>query len=182
MPATHVALLRGINVGGHHKVPMAELRALFEQLGYTDVATYVQSGNVLFTGETHDEPTTVRGIRAALLDRFGFDIPVLVRSTGELAAVAARHPYAAVQPDEAKLHVFFLAGEPALEAIADLDPARFAPDEFTVEGRHLYAHYPNGAGRSKLTNDPVERALGTTATARNWRTVTKLLELATAED
>ena len=182
MPATHVALLRGINVGGHHKVPMAELRALFEQLGHTAVATYVQSGNVLFTSAAADEPTIVRAIATALHDRFGFDIPVVVRTTDELATAAARHPYASAQPDDAKLHLFFLAAAPAPEAIGKLDPARFAPDEFTLEGRHLYAHYPNGAGRSKLTNAPIERALGTTATARNWRTVTKLLALATADD
>ena len=182
MLATHVALLRGINVGGHHKVPVAELRALFEQLGHTGVTTYVQSGNVLFTSETLDEPTTTGGVARALHDRFGFDIPVVVRTTAELATAAARQPYAAAQPDHAKLHVFFLADEPAPEAIANLDPARFVPDEFTFEGRHLYAHYPNGAGRSGLTGDRIERACGTTATARNWRTVTKLLALATAED
>jgi len=137
MPSTHLALLRGINVGGHHKVPIVELRALFEQLAYTDVATYVQSGNVLFTSETADEPTTVRGIATALRNRFGSDIPVVVRSTEELAAVAARHPYAAAQLDDAKLHVFFLAEDPAIEAIASLDAALFAPDEFTLDGRHL---------------------------------------------
>ena len=182
MPATHIALLRGINVGGHHKVPMAELRSAFERLGHAGVASYVQSGNVLFTSTASDELTTVRGIAAALHDRFGFEIPVVVRTTEELATVAAHHPHAAAQPDDAKLHVIFLADEPAPEAILRLDLARFAPDELTVEGRHLYAHYPHGAGRSKLTVDAIERVCGTTATARNWRSVTRLLELATAGD
>ena len=182
MPATHIALLRGINVGGHNKLPMADLRDLFDQLGHTGVATYVQSGNVLFSpAGTSDEHTLVRAITAAIQDRFAYDVPVIVRTIEQLATVAAAHPYSAAQADDAKLHVIFLAKPPPPEAIPTLDPARFTPDEFTLEGRELYAHYPNGQGRSKLTIDAVERALETTATARNWRTVTKLLELATAE-
>lgn len=181
MPASHIALLRGVNVGGHHKLPMAELRDVFEQLGYTDVATYVQSGNVVFSSESSDEDAIVRAIASAIEDRFGFAGPVLVRSTREFADAAERHPFAAAQPDETKLHVVFLADEPAPEALANLDPGRFAPEEFALEGRQLYVHYPGGAGRSRLTIEPIERAYATTATARNWRTVTRLLSLATAE-
>lgn len=180
MPASHIALLRGINVGGHHAVPMAEPRGLIEQLGHTDVATYVQSGNVVFTSESSDEAAIARGIATALDDRFGFRVAVVVRGREEFARVAARHPHAAAQPDDARLHVVFLADEPGPQALVNLDPARFAPDEFTLEGRHLYAHYPNGAGRSKLTLEAIEGACGTTATARNWRTVTRLLALASA--
>ena len=182
MPATHIALLRGINVGGHNKVLMADLRALFEALGHTDVATYVQSGNVLFTSEGADEIAITQAIAVALRDRFGSAIPVIMRTTEELGAVAARHPYAGAQPDIAKLAVVFLAAAPAPDAIAKLDRARFVPGECTLEGRHLYVHYPKGAGRSRLTLDAIERAYGTTATARNWRTVTKLLALAAAEE
>lgn len=146
MPTTHIALLRGINVGGHNKLPMADLRDLFHQLGHTNVATYVQSGNVVFTSDTSDQPTLVRAITTAIHDRFAYDVPVIVRTTEQLAAVAATHPLAAVaaskelqrgaQPDDAKLHVIFLAEEPPTEAVPTLDPARFAPDEFTLEGRH----------------------------------------------
>jgi uncharacterized protein (DUF1697 family) len=181
MPPTHIALLRGINVGGHNKLPMADLRDLFQQLGHTSVATYVQSGNVVFSSETSDEPTLVRGISTAIQDRFAYEVPVILRTTDELATVAATHPYRAAQPDDARLHVIFLAEEPPSEATTNLDRARFAPDEFTLEGRHLYVHYPNGLGRSRLTIDVVERAWKTSATARNWRTVTKLLELAATE-
>ena len=180
MPATHIALLRGINVGGHNKLPMADLRDLFQQLGHTNVATYVQSGNVFFSPtDTSDEPALIRAITTAIQDRFAYDVPTIVRTTDELATVAAAHPYRDAQPDDAKLHVIFLAEPPPPEAIPTLDPTRFTPDEFTIAGRHLYAHYPNGQGRSKLTIDAIERAYRVTATARNWRTVTKLLELAT---
>lgn len=181
MPVTHIALLRGINVGGHNKLPMADLRDLFDQLGHTNVATYVQSGNIVFTSETSDEPTLIRGITTAIHDRFAYNVPTIVRTTGELATVASHHPYRAAEPDDAKLHVIFLDEAPPSEAIPALDPARFTPDEFTLEGRHLYVVYPNGQGRSKLTIDAVERAYGVTATARNWRTVTRLLELATTK-
>ncbi len=181
MPTTCVALLRGINVGGHRRVPMAELRTVFEALGYQQVSTYVQSGNVVFTSDG-DEHALASDLEQALLDHFGFAVTVVVRTERELAAVAARHPFGARQDDPAKLHVLFLADTPAPDAVGGFDPAPFAPDEFVVDGRELYVHYPNGAGRTKLTIDAVERALGTAATGRNWRTVAKLLELAHAID
>lgn len=177
MATTYIALLRGINVGGHKRVPMAELRTAFEALGHRQVATYVQSGNVVFSSDL-DRRTLAAGIERALLDHFGFDIPVIVRSERELAAVARRHPFAANQDDPTKLAVLFLAAAPAAEDVDEFDAARFAPDEFVVDGSELYVHYPNGTGRSKLTIDAVERALKSSATGRNWRTVGKLLELA----
>lgn len=181
MPATHIALLRGINVGGHNRVPMAELRSLFETLGHQRASTYVQSGNVVFESDL-DEPAIVRGIEGALHEQFGFEATVIVRSRDELAAVAERHPFAGDEADEAKLHVLFLADAPAADAVAKLDRSRYAPDEFVLDGRELYVHYPNGQGRSKLTLDRVERAFGTAATGRNCRTVARLLEMASAAD
>ena len=176
MSPTHIALLRGINVGGHNRVPMAELRSLFEGLGHEHVATYVQSGNVVFDSAA-GQSAIVSAIEQAIAAQFGFAVPVVVRSRSELAAVATRHPLAGDEPDEAKLHVFFLADAPPA-AIPGLDPSRYAPDEFVLDGRELYVHYPNGQGRSKLTVARVERAFETTATARNWRTIARLLELA----
>jgi uncharacterized protein (DUF1697 family) len=171
-----VALLRGINVGGHRKLPMADLRGLLEGLGYRDVATYIQSGNAVFTADA-DEPAIAEAISSAILDRFDFEVPVVARSADEIAAIAASHPLGEGEPDEAKLHVMFLDEPPTTDRIADLDAASFAPDEATLDGRELYIHYAEGAGRSKLTTDAVERALGVAATARNWRTVRKLAEM-----
>lgn len=183
MPTTHVALLRGINVGGHRKVPMAELRSAVEALGHQQVSSYVQSGNLVFASDgDRDQPTLASQLEQAVLDRFGFEVSVMVRTESEWAAVAARHPFAGDEDDAAKLHVLFLATPPDAEAVARLDPERFAPDRFVLDGRELYLHYPNGAGRSKLTLVAVERALGAAATGRNWRTVAKLLELARAID
>ncbi len=174
-----VALLRGINVGGHRKLPMADLRGLLDGLGYSDVATYIQSGNAVFTSGDA-EPAIVEAISSAILERFGFEVPVVVRSAAEVASVAATHPLGAGEPDEAKLHVMFLSEAPRRGRVADLDAATFAPDEVSLDGRELYIHYAEGAGRSKLTTDAVERALGTSATARNWRTVGKLAEMVAA--
>jgi uncharacterized protein (DUF1697 family) len=177
----HVALLRGINVGGHRKLPMADLRALLEHLGYGDVATYIQSGNAVFTTNA-EEPVIVEAVSAAILARFGFEVPVIVRTRDELAAIAASHPFESAQAgrgetDETKLHVTFLAEAPDRVRLPGLDAATFAPDEVALDGRELYIHYAEGAGRSKLTTDAVERALGTSATARNWRTVRRLAEM-----
>ena len=177
MDTTWVALLRGINVGGRKPVPMSELRALFECLGHRQVSTYVQSGNVVFRTDG-EEPALVAGLESALRETFGFDATVVMRSGDELALVARTHPFAANEPDPAKLHVFFLADAPSAEAVVGFETDRFAPDTLVVVGREAYVHYPNGRGRSTLTIDRVERALGTVATGRNWRTVGKLVELA----
>jgi uncharacterized protein (DUF1697 family) len=181
MPATHIALLRGVNVGGRRKVSMAALRTIVEALGHQQVSTYVQSGNVVFTSEG-DDPALASQLEQAVLDHFGFEVSVFVRAERDWAVVAVQHPFAADEDDHAKLHVLFLATQPDRNAVDRLDPARFAPDRFVLNGHELYVHYPNGAGRSKLTLDAVERALDTAATGRNWRTVVKLLELARAID
>ena len=177
MDTTWIALLRGINVGGRKPVPMSELRALFERLEHRQVSTYVQSGNVVFRSDA-EESALVAGIESALRETFGFDVAVVVRNRDELARVAQAHPFAGDEPEAAKLHVFFLGDAPSAEAVVGFETDRFAPDTLVVVGREAYVHYPNGRGRSKLTIDRVERALGTVATGRNWRTVGKLVELA----
>jgi uncharacterized protein (DUF1697 family) len=174
MPAC-VALLRGINVGGRHKVPMAELRSAVEGLGHASVATYINSGNVLFETD-RAEADVVSELTAVLADRFGFAIPVVVRSAAELAALPSVHPLAAHAEVKLQL-VAFLDAAPAAEAIAAFDYERFLPDRLQVLGREAYLAYPDGSGRSKLTLDVIERALDVTATGRNWLTVNKLREL-----
>lgn len=165
------ALLRGINLGGHHRVPMAELRALAEELGYEDVATYVQSGNLVFTadGSANELAAT---LESALARRFDFDVPVVLRSREEIERISARHPFGDRQDDPARLHVFFLAGDPDPRKVAAWQPGRYAPDEAVVDGREVYVNFPNGMGRSKFTFD-----FGTPATARNWRSVLAVRDL-----
>ena len=165
------ALLRGINVGGRRRVPMAELRALAEELGFAAVGTYVQSGNLVFTADGDAQAVTGM-LEAALESHFGFEIPVVLRSGAEMERITRRHPFGDRQDDPARLHVFFLAGDPDPARVAAWDPGSYMPDEAVVDGREVYVHFPNGMGRSKFTFD-----FGTPATARNWRTVLALREM-----
>ncbi|MGW7354666.1 DUF1697 domain-containing protein [Streptomyces phytohabitans] len=184
---TYAALLRGINVGGHRKIPMAELRDLMKALGWTDVRTYLQSGNAVFTTPGPDcgpgggdggreEPPRAR-LERAIAGHFGFEVPCLVRTHEELRATADACPYPAAELDPAKLLVLFLDGTPDPAHFASVDPGTYAPDTFAHIGDAVYCYFPDGMGRSKLAD-----ALGAvrpqlTATGRNWRTVTKLIEL-----
>jgi uncharacterized protein (DUF1697 family) len=175
-----VALLRGINVGGNKRVAMADLRALLESLGYTDVRTLLQSGNAVYTGP--DSPAeAAAAIEAAIVERLGMRVRVLVRTRDELAAVVAANPLAEVAVDGSRHMVVFLSGVPARAALAAIDVAAHAPDRLVHPGgRELYAWCPAGIGRSLWFPLLDERRLGVIPTARNWNTVTKLLELADA--
>ena len=173
---SYVALLRGINVGGKNKVPMAELRELFATLGHEDVVSYIQSGNVVFTS-TVKAAAAASDIAAAILAEFALRVPVIVRTRAELAKVITSNPYLKRGADASKLHVTFLTDRPAAAAIKQLDPDRSSPDEFTVQGKEIFMFMPNGMGRTKLTIDYFEKRLGSQGTARNWNTVNKLLDL-----
>jgi uncharacterized protein (DUF1697 family) len=169
----YAILLRAVNLGSHQKVSMPDLRKALESLGYTDVATYVQSGNAVVTGSVQDPAKVAAHIRAGLCDELGLDTPVLVRTGAELATVIADNPYPELVATPTKLHAVFLSAQPEPARIAKLDPARYLPDEFQVGERVLYVSYPGGSGRSKLTPTVFAR-LGVDATARNWNTVTAL--------
>jgi len=173
---THVAMLRAINLKGHNRIGMADLRALFVDLGCTDVSTYVQSGNVVFKSPK-SAAQLVGAIERAISSAFGLDVTVLVRSKQELAKVVAGNPFAARAAEPAHLHVTFLAAAPAAARVRDLRARDFAPEELTVRGREVYLHCPNGYGRTKLNNAFLEKQLGVAGTTRNWRTVTTLAEL-----
>jgi uncharacterized protein (DUF1697 family) len=172
----HVALLRGINVGGKNKLPMKDLVALFEAAGCKNVATYIQSGNVLFDATAAVAKRIPAVIAQAIEETFGLRVPVVTRSAAELAAVAVNHPFAS--RDLAKVHVMFLQAMPTPAVIADLDPERSPGDTFYVHGREIYLHLPNGVARTKLSNDYFDRQLQTVSTQRNWNTLLKLIELA----
>jgi uncharacterized protein (DUF1697 family) len=157
---------------------MPELRSALEAIGLEDVVTYIQSGNVVFRSRSGGAQKLAAAIEAQVAEVFGIEVVVLLRTPAELAKVAAGNPFLRGGADPARLHAVFLGGRPAAKAAAQLDPERSPPDEFMVEGREVYLHLPNGFGRSKLTVAYFERALGVAATARNWRTVKKLLALA----
>lgn len=173
----HVALLRGINLGGKNKLPMKELCAMFEKAGCSDVRHYIQSGNVVFKATEKVVKALSRTIPEAISSRFEYDVPVVVFSSAELAEVASENPFVRARADSKTLHVAFLAHAPAIGAIASLDPKRSPGDEFEVVGRRIYLRLPNGVARSRLTNAYFDAKLGTTSTLRNWATVETLLAM-----
>jgi uncharacterized protein (DUF1697 family) len=175
---TYVALLRGVNVGGARKLPMKELVPTMAALGLEDVVTYIQSGNAVFSAPAGGRAQLTNRVEAAIEERFGLDVTVMLRTPAELAGLAKANRFYDARADVSKLHVVFLDRKPAKAAIAKLDPDRSPPDEFDVAGTEIFLRFPNGYGRTKLGGEYFERVLGVRATARNWRTVTKLLELA----
>jgi uncharacterized protein (DUF1697 family) len=173
-----IALLRGINVGGKTLIKMPALKSLLASMGLEDVSTYIQSGNVVFKSSTSDARKLALAIEARIDETFGLSTTVLLRTPAELAEIAGSNPFLDREAELSKLHVVFLSKPPDADAVAELDPARSPPDEFAVRGREIHLHLPKGAGRSKLTIDYFEKRLRVRATARNWKTVNKLLELA----
>ncbi|HSD87933.1 MAG TPA: DUF1697 domain-containing protein [Kofleriaceae bacterium] len=158
-----VALLRAVNVGGNNKVLMADLRALFETLGHTGVATYVQSGNLVFTSKRAPNATKLED---AFEERFGFRSAFVLRDRDELASLTARNPFLRGEVDHAKLHVIFA------QAIGTMTIKESPPDRYHVDGHEAFVHYANGAGKTKLRVD-----FGTPSTARNWRIVLALQDM-----
>jgi uncharacterized protein (DUF1697 family) len=171
-----VALLRGVNLAAHKRMKMADLVAMFEKCGCTEVATYIQSGNVVFTAPSAG--IDAAALEAAIEKRFGFNAPVVLRTAEELDAAIAANPYPKCDQEKDRPHISFLADEPLTEHIALLDPQRSPGDSFTVLGRELYLLFPTGLANNKLTSQYFDSRLKTTGTARNWRTVLALAEMA----
>jgi uncharacterized protein (DUF1697 family) len=174
MPERLVALLRGINVGGKNKLPMRDLREIFAAAGCRDVQTYIQSGNVLFGADAATIASLPSTVSAAIGARFGYQVPVVIRTAREMEAIIRHNPFVARGVAEDELHVLFLSEEPSASRIESLDPDRSPPDAFIVRGREVYLRLPNGAGRTKLTATYFDTKLETVGTQRNWRTVVTL--------
>jgi uncharacterized protein (DUF1697 family) len=175
--ARHVVLLRGINIGSRNRVSMPKLREALEEAGFTDVKTYLQSGNVVL--ESRAKPETVRRkVEQLIEEQFGLEIAVVVRTKAELAGVAKRDPHAKIAKDPKRYQVTFLSKKLPAKTVRELEQAA-APDErMVVAGREVYAWHPAGVARSKLWSKLAGQGLGVTATSRNWTTVEALLELA----
>jgi len=174
----YVALLRSVNVAGHGRMAMHDLRSSFESLEYTGVATYIQTGNVLFSAGSKSETGIASAIEQRLAEDFGDSPAIIVRSVPELLRIGTSSPYAKAGADPARHHVTFLAGAPAEAALAALTLPPSGRDELVVEGREVYVHTPDGYAETKFTGTFLERRLGVVSTTRNWNTVTKLCELA----
>jgi uncharacterized protein (DUF1697 family) len=178
MAAVHVALLRAVNVGGRGSLAMADLRKLAESLGFTNVRTLLQSGNLVFEAAAQKTPALESALEAAL-KQHGIETDFMVRRADELEAIVAANPF----PSEAKadpghLVVMFQKDAPGAKAVAALQAAVKGREIIRHKGRELYIVYPDGIGRSKLTNKFIESRLDTRGTGRNWNTVMKLAALA----
>jgi uncharacterized protein (DUF1697 family) len=169
--------LRSVNVAGHGRLSMPELKASVEALGYPDVSTYIQTGNVLFGSSTKKVTTLVRDLETQLEADFGSTPAVLVRTAADLARVARTSPYPDQGADPSRHHVTFLAETPTAKRLADFSPPASGRDELAIIGQEVYVHTPDGYARTKLTGSYLERHLGVVSTTRNWNTVTKLAQL-----
>src|SRR5579863_5825275 len=173
-----VSLFRGINVGGHHKVRMDELKEMHASLGLRDVVPYIQSGNVVFQSDDADATQLRKQIEESFEKRFGFRAEVLVRTAAELRDIITRNPFQGQQSKESKwVVVMFLAAHPDTTAQEALLKTYVGPEELFIIGKEVYNYYPQGMGRSKLSGSFIEKKLKTVGTARNWNTVLRLQEL-----
>lgn len=172
---TYVAFLRGINVGGHKKVQMRALQQLFVGLGYDNVSTYLQTGNVIFTSAA--VPPSLAEIEARIAQDLGVAINVVLRTSEDLAGVIAHSPFAGWDADPVTLHVTFLATVPEPDRVARLEVPAHESVRFWSRGREVYLHCPDGYGRTKLNNSYIEKRLGVVATTRNWRVINHLCTL-----
>ncbi|MGV9939786.1 DUF1697 domain-containing protein [Streptomyces sp. NPDC003401] len=179
MTTTYAALLRGINVGGGRKVPMADLRTLVEELGHGDVRTYLQSGQAVFSAGHGDEDGLARELARAVEERFGFAVDVIVRDHAYLKAVVDGCPFPAADLQARQLHVTYFSAAAGADRFAGIDRAAFLPEEFRLGDRALYLYAPEGLGRSRLAEQLSRPRItkGLIATTRNWNTVAKLVEM-----
>lgn len=177
--AVIISMLRGINVGGHNKVKMEALRALYESLQLRDPRTYVQSGNVIFRTEEPDMVRLAKRVESGIERAFGFHSDVILRTSSELREVMARNPFATRRGIEpSKLLITFLASDPDPEAREKIRTLKADPEELWIYGRELYIYFPKGIGQSKLPVPAILKTLKTSGTGRNWTSSTKMLEIA----
>jgi len=172
-------MLRGVNVGGRNMIKMDALKALCVSLKLKDPQTYVQSGNVIFSSGEKDLAKLTKRIQDAIEKAHGFRPGVMLRTAADLKDVVARNPFAkrsGIEPG--KLIVNFLADDPGKQAREKVLAIKIGPEEMHLIGREAYIYFPNGQGRSKFPWAAIERTLGTSATGRNWNSVTKMLEIA----
>lgn len=174
---TWIALLRGINVGGRNVLKMKDLAALLEGIGCVGTRTYLQSGNAVFKSAESSAVEIGAAIESALAEVRGVEARVLVLGEEELRQAVASNPFPQAEEDPRTVHLFFLSGPPRSPDIESLDKIKADSESFVLAGNVFYLHAPDGIGRSRLAAR-VERLLGVDATARNWRTVSKVLEMA----
>lgn len=176
---TYIAILRGINVGGKNKIKMADLRENLSDLGFKNVETYIQSGNIIFDFDKKNPLELAKQIKSMIKSSFGFDVPVIVIEGEEFVKIWSENPFTKKEDFEIKhLHVTFLAEKPNSKLINEITDFDDSPNQLLMNEKVAYLICPNGYSKTKLTNDFFEKKLKTTATTRNFKTVTKIAELA----
>lgn len=175
---TYIALLRGINVSGQKKIKMADLKVMLVKIGFEDVLTYIQSGNVVFKSDEKNIHSLEEKIKKGIADSFGFDVSVLVKTKTEIAEILQNSPYTKPKDLEAKrIYYVLLKNKPEQESIESLVQQDYPNELFSFGKNCIYLNCINGAGKAKLTNNIIERKLKVSATTRNHRTMLKVLEL-----
>ena len=176
----YISLLRGINVGGHKKIKMADLRRLYTNLGFSQVQSYVQSGNVIFATPNENINQLQAQIEAQIETAYGFHVPVLIRTPEQFARLLAQNPYSSAPDDNKHQYILFLDRTPTEDELQAVTIPPKVTDQFVPLEDALAIFYPKGAGRGKLTTNFFERKPGISGTMRNWRTVNKLFEKASS--
>jgi uncharacterized protein (DUF1697 family) len=175
-----ISFLRGVNMAGHNTIKMADLALLYRELGFTDAITFIQSGNVIFT--INDEKRvseTGSLIENAILKKFGYDVPVMMRSVKEISDLKSTNPFLYQENfDPAKMAVIFLHEKLQEAQIRKLTDVDYPPDKFKPSGSEIFIYCPNGFGRTKLYTNFFEKKMGVKGTGRNWKTITTILNLA----
>jgi len=172
---TYFAFLRGINVSGQKMIKMEDLAKTLTELHFSNIRTYIQSGNIIFQHDKTELLLLAEKIAGKISEHFGFEVPVVIRTFAELDDLSKKNPFLLMgNKDVSKLHVTLLAEEPDPEKVIKIGKEPYLPDEFLVSGKEVYLFCPNGYGRTKLTNTFFENKLKTTATTRNWKTIQAL--------
>jgi uncharacterized protein (DUF1697 family) len=172
-----IALLRGINVSGQKKIKMSDLKTLFEEDGFQNVETYIQSGNVIFSAKEKSPAKLEEKIVSAIKKKFGFDVKVIVITPGEIENTLKSNPFIKKKNDFDKLYVIFLSEKPLAENMKKLNTVDYSPEEYLIDGKYVYLFVPNGYGKAKLNNNFFENKLKVSGSTRNWKTVNQLYEL-----
>ncbi|GMR20710.1 MAG: DUF1697 domain-containing protein [Gammaproteobacteria bacterium] len=175
-------MLRGINISGQKKILMKDLKALYESMGFSNVVTYIQSGNVIFKTDASNVRQLVENIESNIMTEFGFDVPVIIRRPISIQGILRNNPFLeSKKVDISKLHVTFLSDTVGPAVSNDLGKINSGKDEFVIKGKEIYLHCPGGYGKTKLNNNVIEKRLGVSATTRNWKTLNKLSEMTVAD-
>lgn len=175
----YISILRGINVSGHKIIKMSDLKVLYEKLGFENVTTYIQSGNLIFESKLTSENEIIIKIEKAISDSYNYEVPVLVKNMNDMENIINNNPFSnQTNIDVKKLHVTFLSDNTENELIEKIKDYKSGNDKFIIDEKVIYLYCPDGYGNTKLNNTFFEKKLQIKATTRNWQTVNKLFEIA----